>query len=626
MINRFAKMRDSWFTKIILTVTALSFMSLFGVSGYINSAANNKAVIQVDDIQITQSEFSYMLQREMLKLRNITGALDEDAVDEMKAKVAQVLANSKLNDAILENMMKKHKVDFSPNTVGQIITLSPEFNNNGTFDRQAYKAYLSSSGKSEKEVMQDVKRNMARRLLVEMPVAGAKVPAVEQKQMEKVLGQRRTFKYVRINTADAAVTRQPSTEDLDQIYDDLSEELTVPEKRDVSVMYLPQEAIENTIEVSPEEIESYYKEHITDYEQPEQRNVLQMVFDDEDSAKAAYGELSSGIDFTTVAAANGQNPQDIKLGYVGKNDLSEDLAETVFTLANGAVSAPTQIADSWQIVQVTDIKAAAKTDKTTVIPEIITAIRQEKAYDGNDAILAEIEDKLGAGTPLNEIAATYNTPLLNVSALDETGVADVVPTQLKDVVTNRDFIDTVFSYNEGETTQTVETDEGLAVAVVNKIYDTHKQPREEADALLRKIWSENERAAVTQEEIDNIQRDSEAGDDLPTIAKRYGLNLISSRPLSRAETLDEATLENMKDLFSAAKDEPIVLNTGDDYLVAATTNIYDDSASLSAQEKDRLKQILYNNIVSEMSEALLKDFASRYKVKVEHGRIGLNNE
>ncbi|MBP1532467.1 MAG: SurA N-terminal domain-containing protein, partial [Alphaproteobacteria bacterium] len=70
MINKFGKMRDSWFTKIILSITALSFMSLFGVSGYINYANSNKSVIKVDDIEISQSEFSYLLQRQLLTLKS----------------------------------------------------------------------------------------------------------------------------------------------------------------------------------------------------------------------------------------------------------------------------------------------------------------------------------------------------------------------------------------------------------------------------------------------------------------------------------------------------------------------------------------------------------------------------
>lgn len=626
MINRFAQMRDSWFTKIILTVTALSFVSLFGVSGYINSAARNKAVIQVDDIQISQSEFSYLLQRELTRMRALLGNYaDEEDSDELKSKIAHMLANTKLNDAILENTMRKYKVDFTPNLIGNIIAMMPEFNNNGKFDQQLYNAYLKNSNKTESEFVNEVKLNVARKLLVEMPIIGAKVPAIEQQQMQKVLGQRRTFKYLKIKNSDSLIDRKPTAEELDRLYEEMAEELMIPEKRDITVMYLSQDAIEKTIEVTPQEVSAYYKEHIDQYEQPEQRNVLQMVFEDEDTANAVAKELQSGADFITVAAANGQKPDEINLGYVSQNDVSEELAEVIFSLAKNAVSAPFSIGDSWQIVKVTDIKAATKPDMEKINQEIIAEIRQEKAYDGSYELLTSIEDKIGAGTQLSEIAAAYNTPLLPVIGLDEDGKADSVNPSLQDVIANRDFIDTAFSYNEGEVSQVVETDEGLAVIMVDKIHDEHQQPREEAEAKLQKMWAENERAAITAEKIENIRNDAEAGDDLPTIAKRYGLSTINSRPLLRSETIDKLTLADMKTLFAAVPEEPIIIETGEDYVVAATTKIYDDSASLSAIQKDQLQQVLGNNLLAAMSEALLKDFAAKYTVKVEYGRMGLSD-
>ena len=79
---------------------------------------------------------------------------------------------------------------------------------------------------------------------------------------------------------------------LDQIYDDMSDELMIPEKRDITLMYLSQDDIEKSIEVTPEEIAAYYKEHIDEYEKPEQRRVMQMVFDDENTAKAVASALS----------------------------------------------------------------------------------------------------------------------------------------------------------------------------------------------------------------------------------------------------------------------------------------------------------------------------------------------
>ena len=54
MITKLRKAQDSWVAKSILVLTALSFMSLFGISGYINGAAGNRAVIKVNDRTVSQ--------------------------------------------------------------------------------------------------------------------------------------------------------------------------------------------------------------------------------------------------------------------------------------------------------------------------------------------------------------------------------------------------------------------------------------------------------------------------------------------------------------------------------------------------------------------------------------------
>lgn len=623
MINRFSKMRDSWFTKIILTVTALSFMSLFGVSGYYSAANSNKAVIKVDDIEITQSEFSYLLQRDLARIKAITGKEDEDG--ELKKTVANLIAQTKLNDAILENTMRKYKVDFSRSLIGQILHIMPQFSVNGVFNKQVYQTYLRDANKSEDEMIQDIKRNVAHKVLVETQVAGANVPEVLQKQMEKVLGQRRTFKYVRVNKADAKITRQPTEDELEQIYDDLSDELMISEKRDVTLMFLSQADLAEMVEIAPEEVEAYYKEHIDEYEQPEKRAVLQMVFASKEEADKAAEQLANGDDFAEVAAQNGQKAADIDLGFVSRNDMVEELGEVIFALAPNQVSAPVQIDDSWQLLKVTSLKAAEKADKAAVYKQIADELRQEKAYDGSYEVVREIEDKLGAGTALNEVAQAYGAKLYSVKAYDEDGNAESADKALAEVLKNRDVIDTAFSYNEGEVSQAVETDEGVVAISVDKIYDAHKKPREEATAQLMQMWTDAERDAIVKETVDNIQHDVEAGDDLTDSAKRYGLHVVNSRPISRNENIDKLTLENMKDLFAAAKNEALVIESGDDYVVAATSNIYDDSASLTSQDKERLKQALSAGLIKDMGEALLKDYASKYKIEVQYNRMGLGD-
>ena len=623
MISTFSKMHNSLFTKIILTITALSFMSLFGVSGYINSANSNKPVIKVDNLEISQSEFNYMLQKELSKLKDMDSANPEEA-EARKAEISAELAKIKLDDLLLENTMKKFKVDVTDSLVSQIIQISPQFLNNGQFDREMYKWYMNKNNLTEKDLVAEIKRNIGRKILVETQVEGFKVPEVLQSQMQKVLGQRRTFKYIKLAAAEAKIDRKPSQEELDQYYEDFTEDFRVPEKRDVKVLSLPLETIEKSINVSDDEINTYYKEHIEEYEQPEKRHVLQLAFEDEESAKKAEAELAAK-DFMAVAAENGQSAEDTDFGDVAKSDLSDELADVVFSLAKGQISKPENINGGWQILKVTDIIPASSTPRAQANAQIKKTIQEERAYDGSYELMTSIEDKLGAGVSLADIAKEYNIELVDVKNLAEDGSSDNKDKQLAEVLKNKDVIDAAFSYNAGEVSQTIEGDDGLIVVEVEKVHESHIQPENEVTAKITKLWQESEKVSITQELVDNINHDLKAGDTLSEVAGRYNLPVMKTMPITRGETFADLNFNDMKTLFSAGKEEAKVLQHGDDYLIAETNEVYDDSSALSQEDKNFLKQALQAEMAQEMADALLHGYAKDYKVEVNYGRMGIND-
>lgn len=644
MISTFSKMHNSLFTKIILTITALSFMSLFGVSGYINTANSNKPVIKVDDLEISQSEFNYLLQKELSKLKD-TDTLDQEQAEARKAEISAELAKIKLDDLLLENTMKKYNVDVTDSLISQIIQISPQFLNNGKFDREMYKWYLNRNNMSEQDLVAEIKRNIGRKILVETQVAGFNVPQVLQTQMQKVLGQRRTFKYIKLIANNAKIDRQPSKEELDQYYEDFNEEFRVPEKRDITILSLPLETIEKSIDVSDDEINTYYKEHIEEYEQPEKRHVLQMAFENEDDAKKAKAELA-GKDFMTVAKENGQSEEDTDFGAVAKSDLSDELADVVFSLAKGQVSQPEKINGSWQILKVTEIEPANIMPREQADAQIKKTIQEERAYDGSYELMTKLEDKLGAGATLQEIANSFDIALTKVknlaedgsfdtaltySALKEAknltedGSSDAVNADIAELVKNKDVIDAAFSYNAGEVSQTIEGDDGLIVVEINKIHESHIQPENDVIDKITALWKDSEKVSVTQELADNINHDLESGDALNEVAARYNLPVMKTMPITRGETFADLNFDEMKTLFSTDKNEVKVLQKGDDYLIAETSAVYDDSAALGKEEKDFLKQALQIEISQELSDALLHGYAKDYKVEVNYGRMGIND-
>lgn len=101
MISKLAKAKDNWFFKILSAAVAVSFISLFGVTGYIGSASQNQTVVKVGNKKITQSEFSYRQQKEINALRNLTGD-DFDLTDEMRANITESILKQVIDDSVID--------------------------------------------------------------------------------------------------------------------------------------------------------------------------------------------------------------------------------------------------------------------------------------------------------------------------------------------------------------------------------------------------------------------------------------------------------------------------------------------------------------------------------------------
>ena len=139
MIGKIRNIQDSWLMKLILILTALSFMSLFGVSGYYATAAHNKPVIRVDDIEISQNQILNELNNELQKAKSLFGD-NLDVNENIRNAILQGLIQKKLSDAILEKTSQDNNVHISDELIMKIIASQPEFmDQTGKFNAQIKK-------------------------------------------------------------------------------------------------------------------------------------------------------------------------------------------------------------------------------------------------------------------------------------------------------------------------------------------------------------------------------------------------------------------------------------------------------------------------------------------------------
>lgn len=622
MISKFRKLQDTWFAKTILILTGLSFVSLFGVAGYMGSVGKNKPVIKVDNFEMLQGEAFGQLDREMQTARRLFGDNFEIS-DTIRQGMLQEIVQKNLNNLIIRNIALKNNISISDDLIRQVIYAQPEFRSaDGRFDASRLRQILSLSGLSEQQYIDSLRQEIIRQHVIQTPINDFNIPQILQKYASKINNQKRVFKYITLDMQKLPIDRKISEDEIQQYYQDFNLNFMAPETRDVSFIYLSNDDISKQTVISDDEAEAFYRDNAAQFEMPETRSLAQMVFDDEEKANEALTTVKNGKDFYTVAQEKaGQSKADTDLGYVAQDMLLEALSSPVFSAAKGAVVGPLKTDMGWHILKVTDIKAGSKTDKTKALAQIKDTLKKERMYDDAYALASQIEDKAGAGEEFSAIAKSLNAVVHTVKNLDETAQTAVFDARLKNIVSAPDFIDTAFSYNAGEISQVVELDDGIALLQINAVYDSHPKDLKEVRPEIVKMWEANERAAIAQEITNDVLHDLENGDNIDEIAKRFNLSLHTTAPLSRRDSFADLNEAEMKDLFLEGENMPHIFNLQDKEIIALTDKIINPQSEQAADDLTLRQTQL--ELSQEYANRLLTDFSSDYDVRIKYRLLGL---
>lgn len=622
MISKLAKAKDNWFFKIISIAVAVSFVSLFGVTGYISTASQNQTVVNVNGQKTSQSEFSYRLQKELSALKNLTGD-DYEISDELRNSLAESVLNQIVNESVMDQTMVKYGIYFPKAFVQQVIFSRPEFINptTGQFHPELFKRYLTSAGMSEAEYIASIKRLMAQKILVSDMVQGFGIPRVLSNAIHKMDNQRRTFKYVMVSPNDIKIERQITEDEIKQYYDDFSEGFMIPETREAEVLFVPNEVILQKYAASDEMVEDYFKQHKNELDQPEKREVSQMVFTDKTIAQKALDEVKNGKKFADVAKElKAENAEEPSLGVVAQDELADELANNVFEMK---INEPKllQVADSWQVVNVTKVIPAKEAVFSESKGEIAELLKNENMYEALREARAIIDDATNAGKSLAEIGALFGVKPEIVSDIQEEIIAENAPKALQTL----DFNELVFSYGADEFSSAEEFDDGVAVVQIGKIIDSHLPEMDTVKEKIVKLWIVQEKNALAKETAENILSDTEDGSQLADVAKARKLEVFRSAPISRNEAFAGLSKNEINELFVTEDGETKLFERDESTYILVTpieTVNYKDELT-----EDGLKDIqnrAENLMSADMNKAAMDSYIADYKVKIDYDLAGFS--
>lgn len=120
--------------------------------------------------------------------------------------------------------------------------------------------------------------------------------------------------------------------------------------------------LEPEIEITDEEMKTYFDENKESFNQQEQVEASHILVEDKETAEEVAKKLADGGDFAELAkeystdTSNADNGGE--LGYFSKGEMAPEFEEAAFALEKGKISDPVKTEYGYHIIKVTDKKAA----------------------------------------------------------------------------------------------------------------------------------------------------------------------------------------------------------------------------------------------------------------------------
>lgn len=153
-------------------------------------------------------------------------------------------------------------------------------------------------------------------------------------------------------------------------------------KEDITQYLSIRKLIEPLVEVTDEEIESYFEENKESFGTQDEVEASHILVEDENLAKEIAEKLKDGGDFAELATEHSEDPGSAvnggELGFFPRGEMMPEFEEAAFSMEVGAISDLVKTDFGYHIIHVTDKKEAKEATLEDNKEDIKEALFEEK--------------------------------------------------------------------------------------------------------------------------------------------------------------------------------------------------------------------------------------------------------
>ena len=302
-----------------------------------------------------------------------------------------------MQQALIGDAIESGGYAVSNQQLGILIRNLPQFQVDGKFSDDRYRAGLRSQGQTVNQFEFTMRRNKLLDQIVGSFKNSAIVSAVEEKQISRLRTQTRLTALININPRDFVAAIKISESDIQQYYDQQKARYQEPERLRISYIQLNAKDAMRGYTPNEDDLKALYEEEKGRFTKPGSRRVSHILIeltsnaDDVTQKKASLvanevvEKARGGASFSVLAKRYSNDSvsaqQGGDLGEVTPGLLPSELEEVVYKMHKGDISQPVRTEFGYHIAKLTHLRAPVTKSFKSVRSKLIKLLKNRKSEE-----------------------------------------------------------------------------------------------------------------------------------------------------------------------------------------------------------------------------------------------------
>lgn len=487
----------SWGAKIIIGVMVAA-MALFGVEslfGLFGDDPNQE--ISVNGEPIMRQQIELEVQRAMR-----SGQVPPEQERQLRNDIRDEL----VTQTLLTQYAEEGGLYVSEDQVDQLIVGIPEFqDDDGRFSPDIFRNRLSSAGYTPLSFREELEVDVKRQQLQQGLAFSDFTLDNERQRLAELQRQQRSFRYVMLDEDDLEGDIEISEDELQSYYEANTDRFERPEQVRLEYVLIDRREMARNADVDEEALREAWLERNADADR--RVSHIMITFGDErdreearQRAEEALQALENGESFADTALRYSDDTASAEeggdLGTISRGFFGEAFDEAAFSLDEGETSSVVEMDNALHIIQVTDIERPAFEDQRDSLREEVAMNEVNDTF--NDKVQQLIDESFAADD-LQSVAEDLSLSLQESDWLARNDQGSGV--LFEPGVMEQAFSDDVLE--EGYNSEVIELDEDRRLVV--RVADH----REQTQLPLAEVRDEVEAAVRAKRQQERLQSQAE---------------------------------------------------------------------------------------------------------------------